>query len=179
MGTGELDIKVFGDVYRPREDSYLLADTTAKFAFGETLDMGTGTGIQGIVAAKNGCTVTFCDINPNSIECAKANAKSNGVSGNFVVSDLFDNINGKFDTIIFNPPYLIGNRNDVALDGGENGRYAIDRFLESYKKHVKENHIVLLVESSFNGYEKDLQKLRAKIVSKGHYFFEDIVVLRF
>jgi hypothetical protein len=40
-------------------------------------------------------------------------------------------------------------------------------------------HVVLLLESSINDYEKDVKRLDAKIVGKEHYFFEDLVVLLF
>jgi release factor glutamine methyltransferase len=168
------------EIYEPREDSYMLAGCVEKRAFGKVLDLGTGSGIQGIVAALNGCDVTFCDIDPKALECAEKNAKLNGVGGKFICSDMFGSIEGKFDTIIFNPPYVVSKEQKyIALDGGKNGRICIDHFINKYKEHVNERHCVLLVESSFNGYEKDLEKLNAKVVAKEHYFFEDLVVLFF
>ncbi|MCL4411359.1 methyltransferase [Candidatus Marsarchaeota archaeon] len=170
------------DVYKPREDTVLMAKAVEEHAFGQVLDLGTGTGALGIVAAKKGCSVTFADISASAVECAKSNAELNGVSGKFVVSDLFDSIRGRFDTIIFNPPYLPSETtpNDpklVPLEGGSRGREVIDRFLEEYKQHVEPKHKVLLLESSMNGYEGDIARLGAKIIGKTHYFFEDLVVL--
>jgi release factor glutamine methyltransferase len=180
MEIDNLTIKSQKNVYYPREDSYLLAKAVEKHAFGKTLDLGTGTGILGIVAAKKGCEVTFADINPDAISCAKENAKLNNVKGEFVVSDMFSKINGKFDTIIFNPPYLPSEEiKDIALDGGEFGRELIEKFIKSYKQHVNDKHVVLLLESLFNKYEEDVKKLNAKLISKEHYFFEDLVVLLF
>ncbi len=180
MDIEGLKIKSCKGIYEPREDSYMLANAVKEHAFGKVLDLGTGSGIQGIVAALDGCEVTFSDINPNSLECAKENAVLNKVTGNFVLSDMFGGIDGGFNTIIFNPPYLLsGERRHLDLDGGKNGRELIDRFLNSYKKHVLEDHIVLLLESSFNNYENDVGRLNARVASKGHYFFEDLVVLLF
>jgi release factor glutamine methyltransferase len=180
MNKGELEIKSCKDVYYPREDSYMLAKVTEKYAFGSVLDLGTGSGIQGIIAALNGCDVTFADVDKNALECARKNAALNKVDGKFVHSDMFNKIKRKFNTIIFNPPYVLSEEmKHLALDGGEKGRHYIDRFLDSYKKHILDEHIVLLLESSFNEYEKDLKKLDAKVVSKEHYFFEDLVVLSF
>ncbi len=173
-----------GGVYEPLEDSMLLAKAVEKHAFGKFLDLGTGTGIQGIVAAKKGCAVTFADIDDKAIECAKANAADNSVTGEFCISDLFDGVTGKFNTIAFNPPYLPDEpelgmvEREYALDGGIGGRELIDRFLSSYASHVEEDHIVLLVESSLNGYETDADLLKAE-VTKVHYSFEDIAVLAF
>jgi release factor glutamine methyltransferase len=169
-------------VYRPREDSKLLAEAVEKYAFGKALDLGTGTGIQGIIAALKGCEVTFADINASAVANARRNALQNNVKGAFVVSDMFDNIPGRFNTIMFNPPYLEseeagGRELDVA--GGFQGRELIDRFIGEYTSHVLEDHVVLLLESSANKYELDAERLHAEIVAKSHYFFEDLAVLKF
>lgn len=176
----DLKINNCDGTYEPREDSYMLARCVEKYAFGKTLDVGTGTGIQGITAALKGCEVTFLDMDDNALGCAKLNAKLNGVSGKFIKSDLLKEVKEKFNTIIFNPPYLPSKeKREKALDGGVRGRELIDRFLYTYKNNILEKHVVLLVESSFNDYEKDLKRLDAKIAAKEHYFFEDLVVLRF
>lgn len=168
------------NVYDPREDSYIMANAVERYAFGKTLDLGCGTGIQGIIASMKKCDVTFSDIDNEALKCARRNAALNGIEGKFVLSDMFESIEGKFNTIIFNPPYVpSGHKRHVALDGGRRGRELIDRFLSSYRHHVLEKHRILLLESSLNGYEADLERLGARIVSKGHYFFEDLVVLLF
>jgi release factor glutamine methyltransferase len=180
MNIDSIKIKNCSSVYEPREDSYMLAKCVDKRAFGRVLDLGTGTGLQGIVAALNGCDVTFADISQKALDCAKANACMNGVNGGFKCSDLLDSISDKFNTIIFNPPYLPSN--DIVhtdLDGGIEGRGLIDRFLKYYKKNVLEEHIILILESAFNHYEEDVKKLDGMIIAKEHYFFEDLVVLMF
>lgn len=180
-----LDLKIGTDVYEPKEDSFLLAKAVEEFAFGKTIDIGTGTGIQGIVAAKKGCEVTFSDISGDTLGCAMENAKRNGVSGKFIQSDLFQKISEKYNTIIFNPPYLHSKELSklkkpvLPLDGGKGGREVIDGFLSGYGSHLLEEHIVLLVESSVDHYEGDVKRLNATVVGKVHRFFEDIVVLKF
>ncbi len=180
MGLEEIKINCCENVYKPREDSYLLAKAVEEYAFGKALDFGTGTGIQGITAAIKKCDVTFADVDENAIQCARNNARLNKVKGEFVHSDMFSSINEKFNTIIFNPPYLESDGiNDTALDGGPKGRLLIDRFLKEYKNYLMPDHNVLLLESSINDYEKDVKRLRARIIGKEHYFFEDLVVLLF
>ncbi len=180
MDPKALELNLCKGVYEPREDSYLLARAVQKHAFGKVLDLGTGTGIQGITAALKGCDVTFADIDKNAIGCAKTNAKLNGVDGLFLLSDLFGGIKDKFNTIIFNPPYLESKElKDIALDGGPKGRLVMDRFLGVYRKYLLDDHVVLLLESSINEYEKDVERLNARIAGKDHYFFEDLVVLLF
>jgi len=175
------------EVYRPREDSELLAEAVEGLATGKVLDVGTGTGIQGIIAAKKGCNVTFSDVSIHAIRCARENAMQNDVEGTFIVSDLFDSIKGKFDTIIFNPPYLESARLSsegtdyvkLATDGGENGRELIDRFISGSFAHLSENGRVIMIESNINNYEQDIQRLGAKLLGRKHMFFEDIVVISY
>jgi release factor glutamine methyltransferase len=180
-----LTLKCKNDVYFPREDSFLLAEAVEKHTRGKVLDLGTGSGIQGIVAAKKGCDVTFSDIDTEAIKCAEENAKTNGVNGRFLKSDMFSNITGAFDAIIFNPPYLPSkpiqsmkeNKIQRALDGGKEGRELIESFLEKYKGFLDKGGIALLLESGHNHYEKDIATKGAQLLFKKHYFFEDLVVL--
>ena len=61
---------------------------------------------------------------------------------------MFGNIDEKFNTTIFNPPYVISKeKKHIALDGGKNGRDLIERFLSSYKKHLMPEHSVLLLRA--------------------------------
>ncbi len=175
------------DVYRPREDSDLLSEAVQRLASGKTLDMGTGTGIQGIIAAKKGCEVTFSDVSIHAIRCARHNAEQNDVGGTFVVSDLFEDIRGRFDTIIFNPPYLESARLGaetkdylkIATDAGEDGRDLIDRFIKDSFSHLSANGRVIMVESTVNKYDLDVETLNAQVLGKKHMFFEDIVVITY
>lgn len=168
--------------YAPREDSYILADVVERYAYGKVLDVGTGTGIQAIVAAKKGLEVTASDVDPSALECARRNAELNHVAIDFVQSDVFSKISGKYNTIIFNPPYLPSHwyqLKHVALDGGKHGRQFMDRFISQCRDFALDDHVFILLESSFNKYEDDIKRLNAEVAAKKHYFFEDIVVLAF
>jgi len=137
-------------MYKPREDSYLLEKWVRRFAKGRVLDMGTGSGILALAALEKGCDVLAVDINPKSV----AHVKSLGVDA--VVSDLFSNVEGKFDVIVFNPPYLpaIGCEDaDVKLVvcGGDVGNEIINRFLLSAKKYLAKGGRILLLFSSDSG----------------------------
>ncbi len=172
------ELKVLEGVYSPREDSFLLEECVKKYAHGKVLDLGTGSGIQGVAAALKGCEVTFSDINPKAIVCARANAIANGVVGRFVLGDMFQNIMGKYDTIIFNPPYVPTDKlEDIATDGGKAGRGLIDRFWGVFGEYVSDCFTVLILESSLNGYENDIIRFGAKVVARRDFDFEDIAVL--
>ena len=179
MIADTVKIHRYDNIYYPREDSYMLASAVQRFAKGEMLDLGAGSGIQGIVAAKSGCRVTFADIDPAAIAAARQNAAANRVTGTFIVSDMFSNVPNRFDVISFNPPYLPSDSiKELALDGGKDGRRFINKFLSGFREHLKPGGFALLVESSFNKWHIDLSK-GAELVAKEHYFFEDLVVLRF
>lgn len=181
-------IKMCESVYNPAEDSYLLAEAVEEQAFGKVLDLGCGSGIQGITAALKGCEVTFADISEKALECARANAGLNNIKGEFIKSDLFSEINMKYNTIIFNPPYLYSkpikklketDRLDANLDGGIKGRELIDKFIKYYTNYVDEEYIILMIESSLNDYENDVEKLNGKIVKEKNLFFEKLAVIKF
>jgi release factor glutamine methyltransferase len=93
------------------------------------LDLGTGTGVIGVVAAGLGATVTAADVNPDAVRCARINAILNAVDDRMTVvqSDLFDGVPGPFDLIAFNPPFFEGPPRDP-LDEAWRSVGVIDRF---------------------------------------------------
>lgn len=171
------------EVYEPREDSLLLEKYVKKFAKGVVLDIGTGSGIQAKAAAERADFVIGIDINLKSLEFCKKDIKSDKIK--FLKSDLFSVFekkrSKKFDTIIFNPPYLPEDKNckDVALDGGKKGYEVIERFLSKAKRFLAEDGLILIIFSSFTGKEKIdrlIQKngFMAEELERVHISFEDI-----
>ncbi|MHB8396578.1 MAG: methyltransferase [Thermoplasmataceae archaeon] len=71
------------------------------------LDMGTGSGINVILAASKSSNVVAVDVNPYCLDAGARNAEKNGVAYKieFRESDLFSNVDGTFDLIIFDPPF--------------------------------------------------------------------------
>ena len=175
-------------IYEPNDDSYLLREFVLKYAKGKVLDMGTGSGIQAEAALEKTKDVLAIDINPECVEfCNKKGIKT-------IQSDLFENVHEKFDLIIFNPPYLPEERedlgikmseedfnyvNDVALVGGKNGWETIDRFLNNAKKYLGENGKILLSFSSLSGDIEIIMKkyeYKFKKIGEKRIFFEVLYV---
>jgi release factor glutamine methyltransferase len=160
------------NIYQPREDSYLLEKYVKKLARGRVLDMGTGSGIQARAALENAESVTAVDINSEAI------IKNNKIT--FLISDLFSNVKGKFDTIIFNAPYLPSEgERDPALDGGKEGHETIERFLTQAKEFLAGDGIILLVFSSLTNKDKVDRIIKEngysfELLEKVHISFEDI-----
>lgn len=178
------------EIYEPREDSFLLQKHIKKYAKGIVLDIGTGIGILAEEAAssKKVVKVFGVDINEEAIKYCIKNQKSKKII--FAMSDLFSlfkrdrrYMTMKFDTIIFNPPYLSNDPNikDEALDGGKKGYELICRFLHECKKFLKPKGKILIIFSSLTGKEKLDNFLidnywKFKLLDKEHIFFEDLFV---
>jgi HemK-related putative methylase len=93
------------------------------------LDVGTGTGILGVVAASLGAAVTALDVNPDAVRCARINAMLNRVDDrmNVVEGDLFEGATPLYDLVLFNPPFFKGPPAD-ALDRAWRSVDVLDRF---------------------------------------------------
>lgn len=143
-------------IYMPDEDSFLLKKEVERYAKGVVLDMGTGSGIEAKTAAenKNVTKVIAVDINKDAVEYCKKNNKDKKLE--FKFSDLFSEVKRKFDTIIFNPPYLPEDHyeKDIALTGGKKGYETAERFLDKAGSFLKEDGIILLLFSSLTNKEK-------------------------
>lgn len=185
----EIVIDVLPGVYPPSDDSYMLADVVNSMDIKgkRFLEIGCGSGIVAITAAVRGADVTAVDINPKAVECTLRNAEKSGVRVKAFVSNLFENVEGQYDVIAFNPPYLPGTEEDpdydVAWSGGEEGREVIDRFLENVDKYLKPCGVLLLVQSSLNDPAKTteiLEKMRyaVEIAAQEKFFLETLYVFR-
>ncbi|NJE05785.1 methyltransferase domain-containing protein [Thermococcus sp. M36] len=181
-----LKLKLHPQVYEPAEDTFLLAENLAVREGDRALDVGTGTGLIALLMAGKAEFVLGVDVNPIAVELARENARLNGIKNvEFRLSDLFENVSGKFDVITFNAPYLPGEPKepiDLALVGGESGREVLDRFIDEVGNYLKPGGILQIVQSSITGIEKTLERLEkaglaAKVVAKKHVFFEDIVLI--
>ena len=181
------------NVYEPAEDTFLLAENLDVNDGDTVLDMGTGCGILGILAAKKAKYVVAVDINPYAVRCAKENSLLNGVLSktSFIQADLFAPLSEKtkFDTILFNAPYLPVEENELsswvsrAWSGGATGREVIDRFITQSVTHLKERGRVILLQSTLADIEGTLlafkkQSMSGKVTAeRAQPFFEKIVLL--
>ena len=144
-----------------------------KLASGDVLDIGTGTGILAFAAAEKSKKVIGIDIDKEAIEYAKSKNKFKNV--NFKLSDLFSNINGKFDLIIFNPPYLPSSKYDNGIDTTDNG--IIEKFLKEAIGFLKKDGKILLCLSSLTNIKFDKKYLWEKLDEK-NVGFEKIYVYK-
>lgn len=156
------------------------------------LDLCTGSGAIGIVLSKEiNSNVTISDISKKALEVAKNNAILNNTNINIIESDLFNNINDKFDIIISNPPYVSYDEEiddsvklyepNIALYADDNGLYFYKKILNNIKKYLNNKYIIAfeigynqgkeLIEYSKNIFKNDNIFVEKDLSNKNRYLF--------
>lgn len=148
-----LTILVNENVLCPRPDTEILVEEVLRHLHDgmRILDIGTGSGciLLSLLHYSNDCQGVGADISPKALQLAKTNAERLAVEqADFVESDLFEKIAGKFEIIVSNPPYI--KSGDIeglmpevrdheprsALDGGEDGLTFYRRITEKAKEYL-------------------------------------------
>ena len=183
--------KVTKDVLSPRMETeeliykvieYVKASSKNNF---KILDLCTGSGIIAITLKKElsqfSIDVVASDISEEAIKVAKENAQSHDATIKFVKSDIFNNIDDKFDIIVSNPPYI--DRKDevtmqdnvlkydphLALFAEEEGMYFYRKIIEQANDYLNENGVIffeigydqkdkIIKLADLNGYSAEVYK---------------------
>ncbi len=185
------------NVLIPQPDTEILVEEVVKIAKefikkhkkGEEikiLDLCTGSGAIGISLSKilgDNAFVTVSDISEDIIDIVEINSRKNLANLGMVSSDLFDNIYGKYDIIVSNPPYIetdviktlskeVQNEPIIALDGGQDGLDFYRRIVKDAKKFLNENGFLAL-EIGYNQRES-VEKLLKENNYKNIYSQKDL-----
>lgn len=149
---------VNSNVLIPRQDTEVLVEEVLKHTHDgmQILDMCTGSGciLISILHYSNDCEGLGVDVSSPALEVAEENAERllsgrTGVSARFLQSDLFEAVDGKYDILVSNPPYIRSAVVDtlmpevkdyeprIALDGEEDGLVFYRRILSDCKKNLK------------------------------------------
>lgn len=132
--------------------------------FGNVLDLGCGLGVVGIILGtfNKGINIDMVDINERAIDLAKNNLVLNNVKANVFVSDIYSNIDNKYDFIITNPPIRAG-------------KNVIRGFLLGSYDYLKDNGILYFVMRKDHGVKSMIKELSVKfntsIVNKDKGFY--------
>ena len=96
---------IFPGVYKPLENEYACADYCR--AGDKVLDLGCGSGVGAVFCAPKARELLAVDISPSAVQNTAENCRLNGISNVTVKqSDMFSGVEGRFDLILANPPYL-------------------------------------------------------------------------
>ena len=147
-----LRFKVTPDVLIPRQDTEILVEEVMRYLHDgmHILDMCTGSGciLLSLLKYSNDCEGTGCDISEPALKVAEENAKELSLNASFVQSNLFENISGKYEFIVSNPPYIptgviptlmeeVRDHEPVsALDGREDGLYFYREIVEKAGEYL-------------------------------------------
>ena len=141
----------------------LLENIDIKNINGDVLDFGCGYGPIGIYVKSNTeASVDMIDVNERALNLARSNAKINKVDVNIFESDIYSNINKKYDYIITNPPIRVGKK-------------ILYEILIGAKEHLKENGHLIFVINKDQGAKstmKDMEKYyNVNLLEKNKGFF--------
>lgn len=179
-----IEIDTQPGVYEPSEDSMLMIEALEIHPGEEVLEVGCGTGIIALHCAKAGARVTASDVSTKAIECARANAERNDLDITLIESDLLEKMEGEFEVIVFNPPYLPEDEiNDPRWTGGLSGLEMTLMFLEQCKRRLAPGGRVYVIVSTLSESQKfelavDEMGYEHEIAAKRHVFFEELIVYR-
>ena len=174
----DLKIKVDKRALIPRYETQEVVNKALEFINDNSnvLDLCTGSGYIGLtIASKTKSKVTMSDISDKALGLAKENAQTNNLDVKIIKSDLFENISGKFDVIVSNPPYIpTNNKLDKsvidheplnALFAGRDGNEFYKRIILEAPKYLNKDGILIFEISEDN---KDF------IISQGFDVLKDI-----
>ena len=144
----------------PRFETEELVEKTIEFSKKfftkpvDIIDLGTGSGVIGLTLEKKISTnsVDLIDISPKALEIAHKNCAKLNSKANLIESDMFQNVNKKYDIIISNPPYIKtteeiekivkDNEPAIALYAGETGLDYYKKILENISHFMKDRCLV-------------------------------------
>jgi release factor glutamine methyltransferase len=128
----------------------LLAQPELVPAGGAVLDMGTGSGVGAVFAARRAGLVVAVDVNPAAVRAARINALLHRIEDRVEVreGDLFAAVGGeRFDVVVFNPPFFRGRPKD-ALERAFFSTDVVPRFAEGLREHLTPGGVCLLLLAS-------------------------------
>ena len=169
---------VNNNVLTPREDTEILVEQALSLNFNNVLDLCAGSGAIGITlkCEKENINLTLADISTKALKVCRKNLKLNNVTAKVVKTNMFKNINDKFDLIVCNPPYIetdvVENLSEevknfdphLALDGGNDGLKFYNVIFNNIENYLTENGKCLLEIGYNQGHLIDLFSKKFKNV---------------
>lgn len=171
-------------VLSPRVDTEVLVEQALKYVKpnDRVLDLCTGSGCIAVSIAKQvDAYVEGCDISKKALKVARKNVKKHNVKVDIYQSNMFSNVQGKFNVIVSNPPYIetevvktldkevVEHDPMIALDGGNDGLKFYREIANNIKNYLLDGGVLLLeigynqgesVSNLFKDIAKDIQVIK-------------------
>lgn len=144
----------------PRQDTEILVEEAMRYLHDgmRILDLCTGSGciLLSLLHYSNDCEGVGVDISQEALQVAVQNAELLGIRADFLKSDLYEKVTGKFDLLVSNPPYieraviptLMEEVREydpyIALDGGEDGLDFYRRIIGGAQDYLKRGGQILM-----------------------------------
>ena len=155
-----LRFQVNEHVLIPRQDTEILVEEAMRYLHDgmRILDLCTGSGciLLSLLHYSNDCEGTGVDISKEALQVAALNAELLGIKADFLKSNLYEKVTGKFDLLVSNPPYierkviptLMEEVREydpyIALDGGEDGLDFYRRIIGGAQDYLKRGGQILM-----------------------------------
>lgn len=168
------------NVFQPHPITKLLANSIEIHPDDEVLEIGSGSGLIAITAAKLGAKQVYAsDISELACQATKNNGIMNGLNGELIVhkGDFFEPFSNQiFDVIISNPPCMpfpIGAvyKNEgisLAVNGGEDGTESMERFIRLARNYIKTDGVIYLPLPKWSNWKKTMNHIK-------HWYNSEIV----
>jgi len=163
-----LEFEITPQIFPPSPHGLYLAGKIKVEKNNSVIDIGTGSGILAIAAAKLGAKAFATDSSIEAIKAAKRNALRNNAKVEFSQGKYFAGFDGPFDVILANLPHeivhsqyrkAIGSKLTQTIDGGKKGNRRILEFLALAKEHMDENSRVYLMVYTLSDYLSTIKKM--------------------
>ena len=157
------------NVYDTSTDTELMADVVSINKSQTFVEIGCGTGAVSLIVGQHAKSGLGVDINPEAVRNANLNKKVLGVKNvTFALSDVFDQVDGKFDIVICNPPYNAYKPADkVEMMFWDDKNIMKQKFFNQVRRHLKPGGYVYFGWADFGDLD---QQLPEKLAEKSGLF---------
>ncbi len=172
----DFELEVNSQIFPPSPHGSFFAENIKINKGDKVIDVGSGSGILGILSAKLGGAVCATDSDKDAVEITLKNAQKNKVEINAKIGEYFEPFEGeKFDVIIANLPQeivhesyqkSIGDKLNKTISGGRDGNEQLLKMLDIAKNHMHEKSRLYIIVNTVTDYATTIKKIVSEYSAK-------------